>query len=108
MDYIRSGFAVVGIVGIDGSPTCGVHQTIDVRSFVQSMARVDPTKLTVLEQNDLVRRHATPGRGMFTEELERELAARRLDVPLLAHDLLAELDGRPSTVTLGSPRRGGS
>jgi predicted secreted protein len=85
---------VVGIVGIDGSPSCGVHQTIDVGSFARSMARVDPAQLTVRDQNDLVRRHATPGRGIFVEELERELAARGIDVPLLAHDLLAELDGR--------------
>jgi predicted secreted protein len=99
-DYVRSGFTVLGIVGIDGSPTCGVHQTIDVGSFVRGLANVDPTTFTAREQNDLVRRHAAPGRGIFVEELERELAARDLEVPLLAHDLFAELDGRASDVTI--------
>jgi predicted secreted protein len=101
-DYIRSGFSVVGIVGIDGSPTCGLHRTIDAPAFVRSMSRVDLTTFTVREQNDLVRRHATPGRGIFMEELVRELDARHLDVPLLAHDLLGELDGRPSNVIISS------
>jgi predicted secreted protein len=99
-DYIRSGFAVVGIVGVDGSPTCGVQRTIDVRSFVRSMSLVDPTQLTIRKQNDLVRRHATSGPGIFTEELERELAARNLEVPFLAHDLLAELDGHRSSANV--------
>ncbi|MBN2004032.1 MAG: hypothetical protein JXA21_11815, partial [Anaerolineae bacterium] len=27
-DYLRSGFTVMGIVGIDGSPTCGVGKTL--------------------------------------------------------------------------------
>lgn len=101
-DYIRSGFTVVGIVGIDGSPTCGVNQGIDVRSFVRDVSRVDLVQLTAREQNALVRRHAIPGRGLFMEELARQLAVRHLDVPLLAHDLLAELDGRPSDVAIGS------
>ncbi|CAN5924689.1 hypothetical protein BH11MYX4_BH11MYX4_65490 [soil metagenome] len=100
-DYVASGFTVLGIVGIDGSPTCGVHKTIDIDASVDEMSRVDPASLSVDEQNDMVRRHAIPGRGLFIEALERELRARRLRVPLLAHDLLGELMGLPSNVTIG-------
>lgn len=35
--------------------------------------------------------------GLFIDELNRELDRRRLDVPLLAHDLMAELEGRRSS-----------
>jgi hypothetical protein len=95
-DYVRSGFTVAGIVGIDGSPSCGVNRSIHIRSFVQSMGDVDATAFTVPEPNDLVRGNVLPGRGIFVEELARELAARGLNVPFLAHDLLGELEGRAS------------
>ena len=32
-DYLNSGFEVLGVVGIDGSPSCGVNQTLDVRTL---------------------------------------------------------------------------
>jgi hypothetical protein len=100
-DYATSGFTVLAVVGIDGSPTCGVHRGIDVRGFVEDMTGADPATLTTAEQNRLVRKHASEGSGIFIEELERELRARHLRVPFLAHDLLAELQGAPSSVTLG-------
>ena len=103
-DYSRSGFTVVGIVGIDGSPTCGVRTTVDVGTFASEMSRVDPSTFSVDEQNAMVRRHATSGRGIFIEELERALDARGLRVPMLAHDLFAELDGCSSTVEIGAVR----
>lgn len=37
-DYVSSGFSVVAIVGIDGSPTCGVRSTIDIPGFVFAVA----------------------------------------------------------------------
>jgi len=101
-DDLRSGISVVGIVGIDGSPTCGVQRTLDVTSAVRSMTRLDPTALTVEQQNELVRHHAVPGRGMFIEELARALAARHIVLPFLAHDLFAELEGRRSSVAFGA------
>lgn len=90
-DYVTSGYSVLGVIGVDGSPTCGVHKTIDIRSFVDDMSRVDPALFTVQAQNDLVVRHATDGQGLFVAQLERELDARGLRVPVLAHDLLREL-----------------
>lgn len=101
-DYSRSGFTVVGVVGIDGSPTCGVRTTIDVAGFAEEMASVDPATFSVEAQNDMVRRHAVPGRGMFIQELSRALRARGLRVPLLAHDLFGELDGATKTVPIGA------
>lgn len=102
-DYVSSGFSVVGIVGIDGSPTCGVGTTIDLAGFVGDMLRADRGTLTTGNQNAAVRKHARRGKGLFVEELERALRARNLRVPLLAHDLLGELDGRSSNVRIDPP-----
>lgn len=99
-NYVASGFSVLGIVGIDGSPSCGVHKTINVRDAIDAMARLDPWTISVERQNEMVRRHAERGRGIFIQELQRELGRRRLDVRLLAHDLFEELDGHQSNVKL--------
>jgi predicted secreted protein len=104
-DYLTSGFTVLGIVGIDGSPTCGVHETVAINGFVQDMVRVEPAVFSRTEQNSLVRAHVTKGRGIFIDELERELHRRHLKVPLLAHDLLDELEGLTSKVAIDGEER---
>lgn len=99
-DYGASGFSVLGIVGIDGSPSCGLHKTINVRDAIDAMARLEPSTISVERQNEMVRRYAESGRGIFIQELQRELDQRRLDVPFLAHDLFEELDRHQSNVKL--------
>ncbi len=96
-DYVTSGFEVAGVIGIDASPTCGVEKTLAIREFVAEVSRVPLETLSVRAQNDLVRRHAVAGRGLFIAALERELDRRGVRVPLLGHDLLAELEGRSIT-----------
>ena len=107
-DYGESGSTVAGIVAVDGSPSCGLSTTMDVAGALKEIATLDPRTVSVADQNGLVRRHATAGRGIFVEELQRELARRHVDVPFLAHDLLGELEGRASRVRLPVlPQAGG-
>ena len=45
-DYVRSGFEVVGIVGVGASPSCGVCTTLDARRSISAaascpLARID-------------------------------------------------------------------
>lgn len=92
-DYVASGFIVEAVVGIDGSPTCGVGTRIGIGGFLEDVLGMQPAQLDANKHNDLVRKHALSGPGLFTDELRRELLRRRLDVPYLVHDLLAELAG---------------
>ena len=101
-DDVRSGVRVRAIIGIDGSPSCGVHTTIDAGRFVDAMMRVDVARFSTAAQNAMVRRFAAPGRGLFVDELARALRRRHLDVPLVAHDLFRELDGLPSALVLAT------
>jgi predicted secreted protein len=89
-DYVASGFDVVGLVGVDGSPSCGVSRTIDVRRALVALGAVDPQAITVAQQERLLRRCACAGPGLFIRALAAELERRRLDVPLSAHDLRSE------------------
>jgi predicted secreted protein len=94
-DYRRAGFDVVGIVGVDGSPSCGVRRTLDVARAADALARCDPTATDATAFNErVVRASIIPGYGLFTAALRRRLRRRRLGVAWFGHDLMAELDGR--------------
>jgi hypothetical protein len=97
-DYQSSGFTVVGIVGVDGSPSCGVRQTLDVRRSLALVGRLPPTA-HARDVNEIVQACLAEGRGIFLELLRKEIERRGMVVPFLAHDLIAELQG--STVPLG-------
>jgi hypothetical protein len=64
-----------------------------VRKAFGLLAGVDVEAVTVDEVNGMVRACLAAGAGMFTTALRAELNRRGRDVPYLAHDLVAELDG---------------
>jgi uncharacterized protein YbbK (DUF523 family) len=97
-DYRRSGCDVMAVVGVDGSPSCGVDRTLDIPAAVDRLARARRRTLSTAVVDAVVRDTSVPGPGLFTERMRHELRRRRIDVPYLAHDLLGELDGAPSPV----------
>jgi uncharacterized protein YbbK (DUF523 family) len=99
-DYVRSGYSVVGIVAVDGSPSCGLRKTVDIPGFLGELPSLDPAGASVDRENAIIRRHVVPGQGLFVIALERALRRRGLNIPFQAHDLFEELDGRSSTVEL--------
>jgi hypothetical protein len=89
-DYRRAGVEVVGVVGIGGSPSCGVHTTLDLAGAVDVLTRCPLAALDRRTLNeDVVAANARPGEGMFVCALRRELAD--VDLPFEEHDLLHEL-----------------
>ena len=89
-DYRRAGVEVVGVVGIGGSPSCGVHTTLDLAGAVDVLTRCPLAALDRRTLNeDVVAANTRPGEGMFVCALRRELAD--VDVPFEEHDLLDEL-----------------
>jgi hypothetical protein len=96
-DYAAAGFEIVGVVGIDGSPSCGVGVTLDPRC-VDALAAIDVDRVTLPQHDRIVRSHAVAGEGIFVEELKRELRRRGLSVPFRGHDLFAELDGASAPI----------
>lgn len=99
-DYLSSGFEVVGIVGVDGSPSCGTLRTVDLRRSLQRVAALTPSA-TSQDMNAIVLESLIPGRGLFLAALQRELDRRGLHVPHLAFDLPSELQGKPITPIFG-------
>jgi len=97
-DYLNSGFAVMGIVGIDGSPTCGVGKTLDLQKSFDLTANINVASVTVDEMNEIIQQCLVDGNGLFTALLQAELKKRQWDIPYAAHDLMDEIKGKPSRI----------
>ena len=85
---------------INGSPSCGVRTTLDVRQAIERLARINVDSVTSAELNTIIRSCFTAGRGLFIAALQAELRRRIIDVPFFAHDLWTEFDGKRSPLTL--------
>ena len=96
-DYVRSGFEVIGIVGIDGSPSCGVSSTLDLRRSLPVIA--DPTLDRDTLNRQAIAACVQPGAGSLMGSLRQELRRRRLEVPFLGFDLVAEMRGESRPIS---------
>jgi predicted secreted protein len=95
-DYQNNGFDVVGVVGVDASPTCGVTTTLDLAASLDAIAGCPLNRLDRSFMNHtVISGSARPGRGLFINALNGALARRGRQVPLLRHDLRSEVPGSP-------------
>jgi uncharacterized protein YbbK (DUF523 family) len=101
-DYLRSGYQVVGLVGVAGSPSCGVTRTLDVHSWLEAVGQAAPDELTPDVVNRAVISSMRPGRGWFISAIARNLDRTRITPPLTEHDLIAELREEPHIRRTGS------
>lgn len=93
-DYVRSGYNVAGVVGVAGSPSCGITRTLDVDRWFHAVARYRPAELSRQTLNrEAVIANVTPGEGWFMHSLFGHLRHRGLSVSEFEHDLVAELQG---------------
>lgn len=84
-DYTLAGYEVVGVVGVDDSPSCGVRRTLDVKRALPVIASFDEDVDRDTFNARAVRDCLIAGRGFFIDALRRALARRALDVPLLEY-----------------------
>ena len=92
LDYRRSGFEVVGFVGVGGSPSCGVRTTLDLPAAVDALCRLPCARLDRDTLNEgIIAANIRPGEGMFTCQLKQRFSEAGLNVHFEEHDLLAEL-----------------
>lgn len=98
-DYIDSGFEVVGILGIGGSPSCGVNKILDIEKSIEFLTN---TKIENIDRNEsnhvLLRKCSADGSGFFVEALKNELKQKNIEVRFFEHDLVSEMDQKPSGI----------
>jgi hypothetical protein len=87
----RAGCALLAVVGVDGSPSCGVARTLDMYGAVGALTRCPLAGLDRDRLNrEVIAANVVPGQGMFVAALQRQVQRRGLRVPFVGHDLLAE------------------
>ena len=95
-DYIRSGFRVVGIVGVGGSPSCGVWTTLDLQRSLKVIAACPVAQLDRQRMNETaIAACLQDGSGWFVAALQRQLRRKHLTIPWYEHSLLAEMQDQP-------------
>ena len=99
-DYQTSGFRVLGVIGVDGSPTCGVRKTLDIKEVIDGLARLDRHTVNTDEMNRLIMASVITGQGLYIQLLRAELDKLGVSTEMTAHDLIAELDGRLSSASV--------
>jgi predicted secreted protein len=60
--YVKKGYAIVAVIGAEGSPTCGIHQIGKWKEGIKPSAGQFPRDVEFIR-----------GRGVFMEELEKSL-----------------------------------
>ena len=86
-DYLTSGLSVRGIVGVAGSPSCGVHTTLDLKRAAAAVGRRREPAPADWINTTVIQPALRPGRGHFIEELIRAATRRRVNVPILEETL---------------------
>ena len=95
-DYVRSGFEVAGIVGVGGSPSCGVCIRLDLRRSFEIVAGCPLAQLDRrLMNEEVIAACLREGQGLFMEALQRQLMRKHLAIRWYEHELLAEIRGQP-------------
>lgn len=95
-DYVRSGFEVVGVVGVGGSPSCGVWSSLDLGRSLEVVAGCPLARLNRRVMNEeVVAACLSEGEGLFVAAIQRALRRKRLSSRWYEHDLLNEIRGQP-------------
>jgi uncharacterized protein YbbK (DUF523 family) len=95
-DYVRSGFEVVGIVGVGGSPSCGVWSYLDLRCSLEAIAGCPVARFDRrLMNEEAVAACLREGEGLFIAAIQRRLRRKRIAIRWHEHDLLSEMRGKP-------------
>lgn len=90
-DYRKAGYEIVGVVGIDGSPTCGVRESLSMRRSTGYFARQEWTTTREAFNEGMYRECAVQEEGMYFRELHRRMTSAHMEIPVDAVSLAEEM-----------------
>lgn len=100
-DYRESGFEVLGIIGIAGSPSCGVNMTLDMKKSIEFLANTELDELNREKINGPGNKELLiEGEGFFIEALKNELRKKNIKIRFYEHDLISEIQGEKIKIEL--------
>jgi predicted secreted protein len=87
-EYATSGFNVVAVIGLAGSPSCGVNTTSDLGLALTAIGTCPSSGPTTDWINrSVVAASSTPGQGLFIQALSEGGGRRSISVPFDEVDL---------------------
>jgi len=94
-DFVREGYSIVGIVGVNDSPTCGVTRTLNLLDIIKKLKSLNITLEVAenphIDQNKyFVPAMQIDGSGAFLGSLMNELGKRRIDIKTVGLEPWAE------------------
>ncbi len=95
IDYENAGYEVTGILGIDGSPTCGVLKAINMKRAFDFYASCSLESLNRAEFNEkLYGLCLGDMSGIYISELKRLLKKNGREINFYSHSLIDEMNGK--------------
>lgn len=101
-EYSKAECEIVGLVGVDGSPSCGVLKSLEMKCAAEILADTDIDSMDrAIFNNTLYSKCLTEGPGMFIEELDRLSKRRNIVLKFHSIDILGEMTGKQQSIVLG-------
>jgi predicted secreted protein len=92
-DYKYSGFEVIGIVGVDGSPTCGISTCLDMKKSFDYCAGLNIESIDRnIYNKEMYSRCLKQGKGLFFLEMDKALKRKKIAITYYSHDLVREMN----------------
>lgn len=101
IDYHAADVEVIGLIGVDGSPSCGVLNRLRMGCSLDVMANLNTETMNSANLNHkLYSRCLAEGPGMFIHELKRQL--NKIDIPmhLYSIDIVKEMRGKKQSFSI--------
>lgn len=99
IDYEKAGYEVTGILGIDGSPTCGVLKGMNMKKAFDFYASCSLKSLARSDFNETLYAQCLQEQGgIFMNYLKLLLRNKGRNVPFYSHSLIDEKEGRETTL----------
>lgn len=97
-DYKNSGFEIIGVVGVDGSPTCGVTTCLDMKKSFNCCAghSIDSIDRNIYNR-EMYNKCLKQGKGLLFLELDKVLKRKKIKITYYAHDLVREMKGESNS-----------
>lgn len=98
-DYLNSGFEVVGLIGVDGSPSCGILKKLSLSKSLEIFANSNDTTLERTSFNEkLYSGTLQSGSGIFIDEIKKQLGRKKITINFYSVDLVSEMAGKKQKI----------
>jgi predicted secreted protein len=94
-DFTREGYTIIGVIGVDDSPSCGVTKNLDIMGIARNQKSLGITlddvenpqldKMKTILDSGLI-----DGAGYFLGPIMEQLSRRSLNIPVIGFDPWAD------------------